>query len=73
MHLKFKDIRYLLYSSVTLVVDNDSISDVQCNDSKYDKYDNYEVIGIRALTRIPFPNYTEPILFISLKYKESEV
>ena len=44
----FKSIRYLVYSSLILVVGNEKIYDVDISDPAIDKYDNYEVIGIRS-------------------------
>lgn len=44
----FKEIRYLIYSPLHLIIDNDDISDVDIHDPAIDIYDYYEVIGITA-------------------------
>ena len=44
----FKAIRYLIYSSLQLVIDNTHLYDVDTHDPAIDIYNNYEVIGIRS-------------------------
>ena len=44
----FKEIRYLIYSSLQLIVDDTHLYDVEVNDPAIDIYDYYEVIGISA-------------------------
>ena len=44
----FKAIRYLIYSSLQLVINDSHIYDVDTHDPATDIYDNYEVIGIRS-------------------------
>lgn len=44
----FKAIRYLIYSSLQLVIDDIHLYDVDTHDQAIDIYNNYEVIGIRS-------------------------
>lgn len=44
----FKEIRYLIYSSLQLIIDDTHLYDVDTHDPAIDIYDYYEVIGIRS-------------------------
>ena len=46
--MTFKEIRYLIYSSLQLIVDDIHLYDVDTHDQAIDIYNNYEVIGIRS-------------------------
>ena len=58
----FKAIRYLIYSSLQLVINDSHIYDVDTHDQAIDIYNNYEVIGIRS----EYYDYEEYVV-ISLK------
>lgn len=44
----FKEIRYLICDRLDIIVGPECYSNVEVNDSETDKFDYYEVIGIRA-------------------------
>lgn len=58
----FKAIRYLIYSSLQLIIDDTRLYDVDTHDQAIDIYNNYEVIGIRS----EYYDYEEYVV-ISLK------
>ena len=46
--MTFKEIRYLIYSALQLIVDDSHLYDVDTHDQAIDIYNDYEVIGIRS-------------------------
>lgn len=60
----FKDIRYLIYSSLMLVIDDQTLYDVDTHDENIDKYNYYEVIGIRS-------NYYDHEEYVVVSLKET--
>lgn len=70
--MKFKLIRYLIFSPLELIIDDKHIENVNTHDPEIDIYDNYEVIGIRAGVDIynkkhfEYEDYEEKVI-ISLK------
>ena len=64
--MTFKDIRYLVYSPLNLIVGDINIDNVDTHDDSIDIYNNYEVIGIRSTVKY-YNSLAEERLIISLK------
>jgi len=60
----FKAIRYLIFSRLDLIIEDQRVNNVEVTDPALDKYDYYEVIGIRS--RVDF-EYDESVIVLSLK------
>ena len=63
--MKFKDIKNLIYDDLILIIGTKEIKDVSIEKLE-NKYDNYEVIGIRSKLVDPY----EPISYVMISLKE---
>lgn len=62
----FKEIRYLIYDRLDIIIGKDEYRYVDINDSDTDKFDYLEVIGIRAGIEY-YDNIEEEKVVISLR------
>ena len=68
----FKDIRYLIYSPLELVIGSIHLENLDTHDESLDKYNNYEVIGIRSATHYRSDYYYESNVVVSLRESTSK-
>ena len=70
--MKFKQLRNLIYSPLELIIGDKHLENVEVRDEAFNKYDNYDVIGIRSATHFRSEYYYESNVVISLKPDEEE-